>query len=110
MTVVCCASRNGLCFQGRGNASMNIGEFLDSLPTYRRNAWLFFRSFRDRDELIQNAIGNAWIVYYRTGKQPRFRLCCFQALNQWFGVRALSHHYRPGSRVLRQSPSNFVET
>jgi hypothetical protein len=86
---------------------MNIGEFLDWLPTYRRNAWLFFRSFRDRDELIQNAIGNAWIVYYRTGKQPRFRLCCFQALNQWFGVRALSHHYRPGSRVLRPEPQQL---
>ena len=81
-----------------------VNQFLELLPTYQRNAWLFFRSFRDRDELIQNAIGNAWIVYCRTGKRPRFRLCCFQALNQWFGVRALSHDYTPGSRVLRPEP------
>ena len=44
-----------------------VNQFLELLPTYQRNAWLFFRSFRDRDELIQNAIGNAWIVYCRTG-------------------------------------------
>lgn len=83
-------------------------EFLTLLPTYRRNAWLFFRSFRDRDELIQNALGNAWIVYCRTGRRPRFRLCCFQALNQWFGVRALSHDYTPGSRVLRPEPQQLA--
>jgi len=81
-----------------------VNQFLGLLPTYRRNAWLFFRSFRDRDELIQNAIGNAWICYCRTGRRPRFRLCCFQALNQWFGVRALSHDYTPGSRILRPEP------
>ena len=53
-------------------------QFLDLLPTYRRNAWLFFRSFRDRDELIQNAIGNAWIVYCRTGNAPGFAFAAFR--------------------------------
>ena len=38
------------------------------------------RSFRDRDELIENAIGNAWIAYCQTGKRPRFKLCCFRAM------------------------------
>ena len=83
-------------------------QFLDLLPMYRRNAWLFFRSFRDRYDLIQNAIGNAWIAYCRTGRRPRFKLCCFQALNQWFGVRALSHDYTPGSRILRPEPRQLA--
>jgi hypothetical protein len=83
-------------------------QFLDLLPTYRRNSWLFFRSFRDRDELIQNAVGNAWIAYCRTGRRPRFRLCCFQAMNQWFGLRTLTHHYPPGSRILRPEPQQLA--
>ena len=82
-------------------------EFLALLPTYRRNAWLFFRRYRDREELIQNALGNAWIAFCHTGKRPRFRLCCFNALNQWFGVRALSHDYTPGSRLLRREPQQL---
>ena len=41
-------------------------EFLALLPTYRRNAWLFFRKYRDREELIQNALGNAWMAFCRT--------------------------------------------
>ena len=90
------------------DGTIHCKPFLDLLPAYRRNAWLFFRSFRDRDELIQNALGNAWIAYCRTGKRPRFRLCCFQALNQWFGVRALSHHYTPGSRILRPEPQQLA--
>jgi hypothetical protein len=86
---------------------MHVQEFLEWLPTYRRNAWLFFRRYRDREELIQNAIGNAWIALCRTGKRPRFRLCCFNALNQWFRVRALSHYYTPGSRLLRPEPQQL---
>jgi hypothetical protein len=85
----------------------HVDEFLDLMPAYRRNAWLFFRPFRDRDELIQNAIGNAWMVYCRTGQRPRFHLCCFQALNQWFGQKR-PHHYTPGSATLRPEPQQLA--
>ena len=53
-------------------------EFLTLLPTYRRNAWLFFRRYRDRDELIQNALGNAWMSAAGRASVPAFGSAVFR--------------------------------